>query len=138
MEEFEKTEVVLKSALSVNELEPIQDEELNSRWTFRFEDTADGVYETYDTMVVVKSNDEVIFQSGIKSHKQTRGDYNHLRVKVEGFDSSGLRLFEWKTGTVGIYCSQDEIRQHKKSFPGTYSDIHTVGVTFLAIRYRGC
>jgi hypothetical protein len=136
--EFEKKEVVLKSDLSINELESIQDEELNCRWTFRFEDTADSVYETYDTMVVVKSNDEVIFQSGIKSHKQTRGDSNHLRVKVQGFDSSGLRLFEWTTGTVGIYCRQKEIRQHKKNYPGAYSDIHTVSVTFLAIRYRGC
>ncbi|WP_274476591.1 hypothetical protein [Mangrovimonas aestuarii] len=137
--EIEEKEVLLKCNSTVDKLDLIEDEELISRWTFRFDDIEANSYKTSNAMVVVKSNDEVTFQSNVKSkHKQTRGDHNHLRVKVEGFDTSGLRLFEWTTGTVGIHCNQDEIRQYKKSCPGSFQDIYSVSITFLAIRYRGC
>ena len=138
LEHVEK-EILAVCNVSIDDLIQVKDEELISRWTFKYENVDANSYLATKTMVVIKSTDEVIFQSNVKSkNKHTRGSANHLRVKVEGFDSSGLRIFEFNTGTVGIYCGQDEIRQHKKTFSGSFKNVYTVAVTFLACRYRGC
>lgn len=137
-EGLDQQESLVMDLQGADDSSPIEDEELNLRRIFRFGVIEGKSFKAENVLVVIKSNDEVIFQSNIKSkNKQTRGDRNHLRAKVEGFDRDGLRLFEWKTGTLGIYCRQDEIRQHSGSFPNTYKNIQQIGIT-LECYYRGC
>ena len=104
---------------------------------FRFDDVRKTVYKAKNIMVIIRSDDTVIFQAHVKSRrKKTIRD--HVKIKIEGFDSSGVRIFRWRPGILGISCGQDGIKQYSKRISGAYNNSQRIYRKFSSHRYLSC
>ena len=112
-------------------------ENLNYR-VWQWDDLDDVTYKSRNTMVVIFEDGTITFQSRIISNGVTTRFGDPMKLNLQLFNPTGLRILNWDAGVLGISCGQNNIKQFTTSLPQAYTHTSRIIIDFSRHGYRSC